>query len=305
MTEQPDTHLRPHVEQCCQQDGRHALHSASSGDRHGYVLDLEWRGEPAGVGQAAREAVIRFVRPARCPDRGVRYLMEVDGRPLTRRLADLDELSVVANADRRLGFRQRCPVAAHNARRGVIRHQGMQQLLERIVGHSIVGVLVLALTVPLAACASQPEPGGSPGTAATPMHLGGIVGYRWQITAVQHDTATVTIPAGRGGYLALTTDGHLGGYDGINPYFGTFTPTGHGYRVTEMAAGAVGGAGRPDPATEALIDGVRALIEPGTDIAASISGDRLNLTVGGYHVAAIRLAPEPNPATPTPTNTPS
>jgi len=194
---------------------------------------------------------------------------------------------------------------AHNARRGEIRHQGMQQLRERMVARSIVGALGLALTVPLAACASRAGPAGSPGTAATTIHLGGIVGYRWRITAVQHDVATVTIPAGRGGYVALTADGHFGGYDSINPYFGTFTPTGNGYRVTEMGYGAVGGAGHPGPVTEALIDGVRAVTEPGIDVAASVSGDRLDLTAGGYHVAAIRLAPEPNPATPSPTSTPS
>lgn len=231
-------------------------------------------------------------------------MIGVDGCPLTRAWPTwMNSASSPMRTDD--WFRQRWSVAAHNARRGVARHQGMQQQRERTVGRSVVGVLVLALTGSLAACASRPESAGRPGPAAAPMHLGGIVGYRWRITAVQHDAATVTIPAGRGGYVALTTDGHLGGYDGINPYFGTFTPTGHGYRVTEMGAGAVGGAGRPGPVTEALIDGVRALTKPGVDVAASVSGDRLDLTTGRYHVAAIRLAPEPNPATPTPTGTPS
>src|SRR5690242_5186528 len=56
VAEQPETHLRPHVEQWCQRDGRLALRSASVDDRHAYVLDLEWLGEPAGVGQARAAA---------------------------------------------------------------------------------------------------------------------------------------------------------------------------------------------------------------------------------------------------------
>jgi len=48
------------------------------------------------------ETVIRVVRPARYLDRGVRYLTEVDGRRLTWRLADVDELSVVVEAGTRL-----------------------------------------------------------------------------------------------------------------------------------------------------------------------------------------------------------
>src|SRR5215813_10328987 len=60
VAEQPDAHLRPHVEQWCQQDGRFAVHGASIDDHHAYVLDLEWRGEPAGVGQA-RAAVFSLI----------------------------------------------------------------------------------------------------------------------------------------------------------------------------------------------------------------------------------------------------
>ena len=52
VTEQPELHLRPHVEAWCECDGRLALSDAYSDDRHAYVLDLDWRGAPAGVGEA-------------------------------------------------------------------------------------------------------------------------------------------------------------------------------------------------------------------------------------------------------------
>lgn len=60
VAEQPEAHLRPHVEQWCQQDGRLALRGASTDERHAYVLDLEWRGEAPEVGQA-RAAVFALI----------------------------------------------------------------------------------------------------------------------------------------------------------------------------------------------------------------------------------------------------
>lgn len=60
VAEQPEAHLRPHVEQWCQRDERLALRGASIDDHHAYVLDLEWRGEPAGVGHA-RAAVFSLI----------------------------------------------------------------------------------------------------------------------------------------------------------------------------------------------------------------------------------------------------
>ena len=194
--------------------------------------------------------------------------------------------------------------AAHNARPGEIRYQDVNQVVERMIARLVGGALALASITALVACVSRPGPVGKPSTAAAvPTQLAGIVGYRWRIIAVQHDATTVTIPARRGGYVALTGDDHLGGYDSINPYFGTFTPTGKGYRVTEMGVGGVGVVGRPAPDMQALIDGVKAVTEQDIEVAAALSGDRLDLMAGGYHVAAIRLAPEPNPATPAPTGT--
>ncbi len=52
VAEQPEIHLRPHVEAWCERDQRLALTDAYTDDRHAYVLDLEWRGAPASVGEA-------------------------------------------------------------------------------------------------------------------------------------------------------------------------------------------------------------------------------------------------------------
>jgi hypothetical protein len=60
VAEQPEIHLRPHVETWCQRDQRLALSDGYTDDRHAYILDLEWRGAPAGVGEA-RAAVFGLI----------------------------------------------------------------------------------------------------------------------------------------------------------------------------------------------------------------------------------------------------
>ena len=52
VAEQPELHLRPHVDAWCERDRRLALSDAYTDERQAYVLDLEWRGAPAGVGEA-------------------------------------------------------------------------------------------------------------------------------------------------------------------------------------------------------------------------------------------------------------
>jgi hypothetical protein len=60
VAEQPEIHLRPHVEAWCQRDRRLALTDAYTDDAKAYILDLEWRGVPAGVGEA-RAAVFALI----------------------------------------------------------------------------------------------------------------------------------------------------------------------------------------------------------------------------------------------------
>jgi hypothetical protein len=51
VAEQPEIHLLPHVEAWCERDRRLALSDAHTDHRHAYILDLEWRGAPASVGE--------------------------------------------------------------------------------------------------------------------------------------------------------------------------------------------------------------------------------------------------------------
>jgi hypothetical protein len=52
VAEQPELHLRPHVEAWCKRDGRLELTDAYTDDASAYMLDLEWLGASAGVGEA-------------------------------------------------------------------------------------------------------------------------------------------------------------------------------------------------------------------------------------------------------------
>ena len=60
VAEQPEIHLRPHVEAWCERDQRLAMSGAYTDGRHAYVLDLEWRAAPASVGEA-RAAVFSLI----------------------------------------------------------------------------------------------------------------------------------------------------------------------------------------------------------------------------------------------------
>jgi hypothetical protein len=60
VTEQPELHLRPHVEEWCRQDGRLALTDAHNNDSNAYILDVQWLGESLGVGEA-RAAVFCLI----------------------------------------------------------------------------------------------------------------------------------------------------------------------------------------------------------------------------------------------------
>jgi hypothetical protein len=60
VAEQPNLHLRPHIEAWCEADPRLALTEARIDDSAAYVLDLSWRGAPTSVGEA-RAAVFALI----------------------------------------------------------------------------------------------------------------------------------------------------------------------------------------------------------------------------------------------------
>jgi hypothetical protein len=60
VAEQPEIHLRPHVDAWCRRDQRLALTDAYTDERNAFIIDLEWRGAAPGVGEA-RSAVFSLI----------------------------------------------------------------------------------------------------------------------------------------------------------------------------------------------------------------------------------------------------
>ena len=60
VAEEPEIHLRPHVEAWCRRDQRLELTDAHTDETNAYILDLEWCGASAGVGEA-RAAVFALI----------------------------------------------------------------------------------------------------------------------------------------------------------------------------------------------------------------------------------------------------
>jgi hypothetical protein len=60
VAEQPEIHLRPHIEAWCQRDRRLALTDDHTDETHAYILDLEWRHARGSVGEA-RAAVFSLI----------------------------------------------------------------------------------------------------------------------------------------------------------------------------------------------------------------------------------------------------
>jgi hypothetical protein len=60
LAEQPEIHLRPHVEAWCRRDRRLALIGDPTDDARAYILDLRWHGAKGRVGEA-RAAVFSLI----------------------------------------------------------------------------------------------------------------------------------------------------------------------------------------------------------------------------------------------------
>lgn len=60
VAEDPELHLKPHVDRWLQADGRLGLTRAYSDDRGAFILDLNWLGGPAGPGEV-RAAVYALI----------------------------------------------------------------------------------------------------------------------------------------------------------------------------------------------------------------------------------------------------
>ncbi|HLH84112.1 MAG TPA: metal ABC transporter permease [Trebonia sp.] len=167
----------------------------------------------------------------------------------------------------------------------VRRHRDMKRI-------AAVALLVLAA----AGCGGAG--GGAPPEPA-PTAQAGFAGYEWSVVAIGHDGKRTPIPARYSVYLQFAPDGRFGANDPVNYHFGSYRRTGDGFTIGDIASSLVGYAGA-DPVTLLAIGAISAFGK-GAHATATVAGDRLTVTAGGYTLTCRRDGAQADFPPPTPT----
>lgn len=113
-----------------------------------------------------------------------------------------------------------------------------------------------------------------------------LAGYQWQVVTITHDGKQTPIPASYDVYLSFTRSGQFAANDPINIHSGTYRITGDGFTTSQLVVSAAGSTG-DNPVTTLAIDAIHAF-DNGVRADATVSGDRLAVTAGGYQFGCRR-----------------
>lgn len=160
----------------------------------------------------------------------------------------------------------------------------------------IVAAVALVL---LAAAGCATTANGAPPKPVQPIAHSGFAGYKWSVVAIDRDGTQTSIPAHYSVYLQFTPNGQFGANEPINYHFGSYRLTANGFTTGEIAATAVGYGGK-DPVIVLSQDAISAF-NNGVHATATVTGDRLTVTVAGYTLTCQRAGAQANfpPAKPT------
>jgi heat shock protein HslJ len=173
-----------------------------------------------------------------------------------------------------------------------------RSLRDAALAGAAAGLVVAAL----AACGSQALPGG-PGSSATQTPAAaGFAGYKWTVVEIAHGGKPSTVPAGEAVLLQFAPNGDFGANEPVNYHFGTYAVTPGGFTTGEMGTTLVGYAGK-DPSVLLAVDAISAFGK-GNQARASVSGDTLTVTIGGYTLTAHRAGKQANFPSPQQTSGP-
>jgi predicted small secreted protein len=114
----------------------------------------------------------------------------------------------------------------------------------------------------------------------------GFAGYQWQVVTITHDGKQMPIPAHYDVYLKFVRNGQFGANGPVNYHGGTYRTTSDGFTTGQITMTAAGYGGH-DPVTllaEAALDAIASDVSA----TATVSGDRLAVTVGGYRLGCRR-----------------
>jgi heat shock protein HslJ len=142
---------------------------------------------------------------------------------------------------------------------------------------------VAAVMTSLAAAGCAVAAVAASGPSANPEAThSGFAGYTWTVTAITHDGQRTPIPARHEVALVFTPNGQFGASDPVNCYSGTYRQVGDGFTVGDLAASAVGHvAGDP---VALLAIGAMSAFGDRVHAVASVRGDRMTISVGGYSI---------------------
>jgi hypothetical protein len=108
----------------------------------------------------------------------------------------------------------------------------------------------------------------------------GFAGYKWQVVAIRHAGQKTPIPARYNVYLVFAQDGEFGANDPLNYHGGTYSLSGDGFTTDSNYSSLVGYLG-DDPVTLLAVNAISAFIR-GVHATATVTGDRLTVSVGSY-----------------------
>ena len=137
-------------------------------------------------------------------------------------------------------------------------------------GTTAAGTVSQSRTTPQESMPSKPAP-----SAHT-----GFPGYKWQVVAITRDGKVTPIPARYDVYLTFTANGQFGANEPVNYHSGIYRTTSDGFTTSGIATSAAGYTGN-DPVTLLAIGAISAF-NSGVHATATVTGDRLAVTVGSY-----------------------
>ena len=134
---------------------------------------------------------------------------------------------------------------------------------------------------------------------ATTTSGAGFAGYKWSVVAIDHAGRETPVPSMYSVSLQFTPAGQFGANDSVNYHSGTYRQIDGGFTTSHLGTTLVGYMGN-NPVVLAAQSAIAAF-GSGTRATATVTGNRLVVTVAGYMITCQRAGKQPDfpPAKPT------
>jgi heat shock protein HslJ len=161
--------------------------------------------------------------------------------------------------------------------------------LARVAGILLAILLAACSGVTARGAADKPPPGQPP--AGQPSTTAAFVGYKWTVTSISHAGQTTPVPGTYSVYLQFAPNGGFLANEPVNSHGGTYQVTQSGFTIGDLGSTLVGYVGH-DPVVLVSMSAMEAF--DGAHARASVSGNTLTVTVGGYTLIAQRDGKQAN-----------